>query len=94
MPFLHSELRSGLTESVRQADGAIAVPLFDLILDPTLRMTAFALVGAPVCHNPACLAILKAYPATVDAVAKEINSYPPVMRPFLPIFFHEPCEAL
>ena len=86
LPFLQTEMRSGLTERVQQANGAYAVPLFDLVLDVTLRMTAFTLVGAPVCHDPAFLAILKAYPATVDAVAKEINSYPPLMRPFFTIF--------
>ena len=46
-------------------------------------MTAFALVGTPVCHNPAFLAILKAYPTTVDAVSKQFNNYSPLFHPLL-----------
>ena len=43
-------------------------------------MTAFTLVGLPLCHDSAFMDISKAYPSTIEAVSKQFNNCPSLLH--------------
>lgn len=83
LPDLRAEMQHGLADYLQQSNGPISAPIFDIVFEMTLRVTAFVLVGSPLCHNPTFLAVLKAYPTAIDAVSRQFDSCPPCLQSFL-----------